>query len=33
MVTLNPWYKMSKEEETVVAYLGIFIVCLYIYYS
>ena len=28
LVSLTPGYKMSKKEETIVAYLGIFIVCL-----
>lgn len=30
LVSLTPGYKMGKKEETIVAYLGIFIVCLYV---
>ena len=30
LVSLTPEYKMGKKEETIVAYLGIFIVCLYV---
>ena len=30
LVSLTPGYKMGKKEETIVAYLGIFIVSLYI---
>lgn len=30
MITLNPEYKRSKEEETIAIYLGIIILCLVI---
>lgn len=30
LVSLTPEYKMGKKEETIAAYLGISIVCLYV---
>ena len=28
MLTISPGYKMSKKEETIAIYMGIFIICL-----
>ena len=28
MLTISPGYKMSKKEETIAIYIGVFIICL-----
>lgn len=30
MITISPGYKMSKKEEIIAIYMGIFIICLHI---
>ena len=30
MLTISPGYKMSKKEETIAIYIGIFIICLHL---
>ena len=30
MLTISPGYKMSKKEEIIAIYMGIFIICLHL---
>ena len=30
MITISPGYKISKKEETIAIYIGIFIICLHL---
>ena len=30
MLTISPGYKMSKKEETIAIYMGVFIICLHL---
>ena len=30
MLTISPGYKMSKKEETIAIYIGVFIICLHL---